>query len=155
MDKFRPRPPYSRGNKRWCSGNRRLDQTQRRCSDFGEEKISCPSCSQNLDLTRSKLLILLLHWVYGSCRSLSSFTNHFPASLSLDIFIQPLTTTFFRPFSTSYFYVFLPGPNSVHSMYQQPCPYSFFLYWFVPEDLLCLSFLRFPEHFVCFRWWRL
>lgn len=150
MDNFTTRPPYSRGNKRWCSGNRRLGQTQRWCSVFGEEKIPCPSCSQTLDLTRSKLLILLLHWLYGSCRSLSSFTNHFQASLSLVIFIQPLTLTFFRPFSTSCFYVFLPGPNSVHSMYQQPCPYSFFLSRFVPEDLLCLPFLQFPEHLVGF-----
>jgi len=150
MDNTTPRPPYSRGNKHWCSGNRRLGQTQRRCSGFGEEIISGPSCSQNLDLTRSKRLILL-HWHYDSWRSLVSFTNHFQASLYLAIFIQH---TFFRSFSTSYFYVFLTGPNLLYSMHQQSSHYSLFLSWFFPEDPPCLSFLRCLEHLVCFTGWR-
>ena len=35
-----------------------------------------------------------LHWLYGSCRTLPSFRINFQASVSLAVFLQPLTSIF-------------------------------------------------------------
>ena len=54
-----------------------------------------------------KEFLLLFHCLYCPCRTLTSFRIKFQASLSLAIFLQPLTSLSFRSFSTSSNHLFL------------------------------------------------
>ena len=51
--------------------------------------------------TPRPLYLSSLHQLYGPCRTLASFRINLQASLTLASFLQPLTSIFFRSFSTS------------------------------------------------------
>ena len=57
-----------------------------------------------------KVIFTLLHWLYGPCRT---FRINFQTSVSLAIFLQPLTPIFFTSFSASSSHLFLGFPTDL------------------------------------------
>ena len=60
-----------------------------------------------------KVIFTLLHCLYGPCRTLASFRINFQTSVSLAIFLQPLTPIFFTSFSASSNHFFLGFPTDL------------------------------------------
>ena len=59
-----------------------------------------------------RYISLSLHWLCGPCRTLVSFWINFQASLSLTIFLQPLTPVFFKSFWTLSNHLFHDFPKN-------------------------------------------
>ena len=81
-------------------------QCKNRYSTFNYATVSSYHIFPSLFFTNHPI-ILLLHWLYGICRTQASGRISLHLSLSLAIFLQPLTPVFFRSFSTLSNHLFL------------------------------------------------
>ena len=92
-----------------CSSDWWLQSQNKNNLSLSEQKRASTYCFEGIcfELWHQKRVSSLFHWIYGPCRTLTSFRIKFQASLSLAIFLQPLTSLSFRSFSTSSNHLFL------------------------------------------------